>query len=143
GDKRESERKERHHFHVRSGIDELWKKREKEECDFRIQDVGQDSLSKRGRACAPAEIRWQIQLFFAIEQHFDPEKNQISAAEQFDCPKGEGRRGENCRQSQRCRAGVKNTSQRNPERGSNARFAALRDASPQNVDRVRTRREVQ
>src|SRR5439155_86251 len=50
---------------------------------------------------------------------------------------------ENCRKSQGCSASVKNTAEGNAERGSNPCFTALCDTAPQNVNRVRTGRQVE
>src|SRR5207302_8582102 len=68
-DKREPERDERGHFHVRRRIDELRQEREKEKRNFGIEHVRQDSLSKRVDACPPAKVRRQTQLPSPIEDN--------------------------------------------------------------------------
>src|SRR6266480_1571650 len=62
---------------------------EKKQRHFRVQDVGQNSLPKRCPGRAPPKVGRQTQMLSPIEHHFDSEKNQISAAEQFDRTKGE------------------------------------------------------
>ena len=56
GDKAEPEHDEGRDFHVRCGIDELREKREKEERDFRIENVRENSLTKRGHCRATAKV---------------------------------------------------------------------------------------
>src|SRR5437879_2735457 len=58
----ETEEKKRQDLCARCRIDELRKESEKEERDFRIQNIGQHALPKRSRSRAPAKIRWQTQL---------------------------------------------------------------------------------
>jgi len=141
--KGDSQRKKRQHLRVRCWVDKLRKKCEKEQYHFRIQHIGDDALSKCRSARRSSKVARQTQSFSTIKKHFNAEKNQISAPKQLDCAKSDHRGRENRRKSERGRAGMKNTSERNPERRCDSCFATLGNTAPQNVDRVRTRREIQ
>lgn len=59
GYKGETEEDERRHLGRRMGINELRKKREEKQSDFRIKQVRQNALSKRGRGIRAAKARRQ------------------------------------------------------------------------------------
>src|SRR2546423_6828429 len=77
GDKREPENHERDWLRRCRRIDKLRQEGEKKERDLGIENIGQDSLTKRRRGAAPFEMRGHGKLMLLFEERADSEKNQV------------------------------------------------------------------
>src|SRR5260370_42253700 len=124
-------------------MDELREKRQKEKSHRRIKHVGQYALAKRSGGCRSSKLRRQAPVALPLQKHFDPKKNKISAANQFNRTKRHDRGSENRGKSKRRGGCVKDTADRDSECRRESSVATLRDATAEDVSGIRSGREIQ
>ncbi len=129
------------HHAAAARVNELGKKGEEEECDFRIEHVGDYALAKDGGKA----IRFELLCgeIAAFDDHLDAKIDEVPGAGVAHHVEGDGRRTEQRGYTERSGQNMSPAAHKDAERGDDARFASLAQAAADDVKHVRAGRYVE
>src|SRR5205807_5918590 len=124
-------------------IDKLWQKRQKEQRDFGIENVGQNAPAKgQSRRHGSSVLQWRNGIG-SCGKSANSEVDKVCRACQFYCDECGCRGRKNGRQTECCGECMHDTASADSQSGCETYAATVRDAGAENVKRILPWRKIQ